>query len=120
MLHVNDLNFLAYMLAPLFDIRVPNMFNFLFLITVTHNICKTIDGKRKKSKNNMQPYRAACFISARFYGHCTGTVRQSCYTRTGSYDYLKPTIIVRLFCPNDELKSSVLHTMSVRCASDLL
>ena len=55
------------------------------------------------------------FISVRFYGHCTGTMRQSCDSCTGAVRLSQePTNIVRFFVPNDHLKSCVVRTISAR------
>ena len=54
--------------------------------------------------------QGSCFIFVRFYGDCTGTVRQPCDSCAGPYDYPKDPRI----SPNDHLKSCVVSTISAR------
>ena len=97
-----------------FCIHVQKVYNHISACVVGEMAPKTKGGKGKRSKKkNNDPSQGGrtvsgvvsvglpqdnCFISVRFYGHCTGTVRQLCDSSTGAVRLSQePTIIVLFY-----------------------
>ena len=99
----------------LLKFRLSNVYNYLFLIEIALQTCKTnyIIRQRHQLTQKCQivwrphDHRGVavrlphddCSISVQFYGHCTGIVRRLCDSRAGALrSSQEPTAIVRLFC----------------------